>query len=207
MSNVLGMLVILGSLTVKAPIMLNLIRNKSAKGLSIEALYSEALGLTLTSSYHFLHHNPFTAWAENLSVLIQVLILVFMVWFYNEAKVSQVVGPIGISLSIIIFVLNVLDPYYWWTLSIGATIVGMGALIPQIITNSSLGHTGPLSIITSSLNVAGICTRIFTTVHQMNDPLTLGGLGISLLLQLLLMMQILTMKNATNAAMKSEKKL
>mmetsp|Transcript_31580 Transcript_31580/g.96661 ORF Transcript_31580/g.96661 Transcript_31580/m.96661 type:complete len:92 (+) Transcript_31580:262-537(+) len=77
--------------------------------------------------------------------------------------------------------------------------------LPQIAQNVRQGHTGELAFITYFMNVMGAMARLFTTLQELDDPITLASCVLSLVLNLIVVIQILLLggpprKAATKAA-------
>jgi len=199
-SEILGVLVILGSFMVKIPVIINVVKYKSSKGLSTSSLYAQCLSLSAFTSYHLLRGSPLRTWAENLSVLIQNVILVLLAWHYSRARpgamlfvTSALAGSVAVMWS--------LPDDLLWTLPMASMSIGISGLIPQIWENYKNGHTGAQSIITQTLNVLGVVARIFTTLQLVKDSVVVLSLSVSSLFHFTLLAQIVWLRKATHEAM------
>lgn len=205
LSDVVGALVILGSFTVKVPVILNVHRYKSSDGLSSTSLYTQSLAITCASMYNFLKDIPLSLWAESLSVLVQNFVLVALCWYYSKATTaSHVAAAVGTYVALSLAMLYVPSEILWF-LPMAATVVGISAQLPQIKANFNNGHTGALSAITQWLNVAGIFARVFTTLQAAEEPVVLLSLCVSAVMHCTLLAQIVLLREATNAAMNKKK--
>ncbi len=70
----------------------------------------------------------------------------------------------------------------------------------------SNGSTGQLSLITSYLNWAGAAARIFTTMQETQDPITLLIFSISFALNTIIMIQFVVYWNAGTVVKKGKEK-
>jgi len=200
LADLLGMVVILGSVGVKIPMIINLYRMKSGEGLSLSSLYMQNLSMTAFTLYHVLKRNPLSAWLEWPIVLVQNFTLTAQVWFYARSGFQEVAFAVGTWVALSGAMLF-LDENLQWILPTSSTVIGMAGQLPQIYTNFQLGQTGPQSAITHSLNVLGIGARIYTTLQLPNYEMSeLASIVISLSLQAILLLQILWMRNATRKA-------
>ncbi|GBG31333.1 Mannose-P-dolichol utilization defect 1 protein-like 1 [Hondaea fermentalgiana] len=176
LSELIGVLIIIGSFTVKVPIIVNVLKYRSSKGLSLTSLYAQCVSLAAYTIYNVLRGTPVSAWAENLSVLVQNVILVCLVWYYSRAAVSEMVAATG-GLAAMAAAMSALEEDQHWMLPLTATVVGLSGLLPQIIENHRNGHTGALSLISQTLNVLGVVARIFTTLQLAKDAAMLISLS------------------------------
>lgn len=83
-ATLLGYSVILGSLTVKLPMIKNVLACKDPNCLNLSSLYLESLALLCSASYSFRMEAPISTYAELLSVFLQNVVLVFLVRFDEE---------------------------------------------------------------------------------------------------------------------------
>mmetsp|Transcript_8661 Transcript_8661/g.10397 ORF Transcript_8661/g.10397 Transcript_8661/m.10397 type:complete len:223 (+) Transcript_8661:124-792(+) len=196
-SKVLGTAVIAGSLTVKLPIIRNCIVMKKTEGLSVGSLYTEIVACTISSLYSILTFMPLSSWGELLSVLAQNFILAGCIWYYNQYSLAKCAG------TTLVFVLSTFTLYAYlpesayFSLPLVSMFIGWSGVLPQIYSNHINQHTGPLSIITQSLNVAGSLARIFTTLTEVDDNVILFSIACSTVLQTVLLVQIITLRENT----------
>lgn len=80
-----GMCIILVSCVNKAPVIRNIVKSGSAvTGLSLMAMYGEIILYSNAAYYNILRNNPFSAYGETLTVLIQTMVVVSLLWYYES---------------------------------------------------------------------------------------------------------------------------
>ncbi|XP_028654265.2 mannose-P-dolichol utilization defect 1b [Erpetoichthys calabaricus] len=170
-SKVLGIGIIAGSIMVKLPQIIKLIRAKSAEGLSFKAVLLELLAITGTMVYSISNSFPFSAWGEVLFLMVQTVTIGFLIQHYG-GNTGRGIGFLGLYAVILLLLLSPLTPKTVITLMQATNVpaIVISRLI-QAATNYRNGHTGQLSAITVFLLFAGSLARIFTTVQETGDPL------------------------------------
>jgi mannose-P-dolichol utilization defect protein 1 len=191
LTKALGMAIILGSCLNKMPIMINMMNNKSAAGISRNSLYGEAIVYACGVFYGFLEGHPFTAYGENISLLIQNAVLVLMAWQFSTSPVKiQEKGMVVAGFACyIILVLNFLPESSRYLLMSATWPVMLYARGSQVLETSGVKHTGNLSIVTTSMNLVGALIRIGTTLKETGDTVVLSGYLLSLALSLAMFVQ------------------
>jgi len=197
----IGLAVICGAFLNKAPVIINILSNASVAGMSAGAVYGETIMYSNSAFYSILKKNPFTAWGENGVLTIQTLFICTLMWKYQEnPKVGMVERGIAILVYLLYLtiVLYILPPMYYsllMTINWPVLIFSRGS---QIMTFMQCKHTGTQSLITTIMNLAGSAIRILTTIKEVGlDMALLGGYGISVLLNLILVLQFILYKDNT----------
>mmetsp|Transcript_4008 Transcript_4008/g.5559 ORF Transcript_4008/g.5559 Transcript_4008/m.5559 type:complete len:214 (-) Transcript_4008:102-743(-) len=179
-AKVLGYLILVGSVLLKAPQIYNIMISKSAEGLSAIALYIEVLTSMTGIVYNFKYNNPFSSYGETAIILIQNFVIIALLWTFMKPKPlpSFQLGIIALFL-----VLSVICYYipmeFQYLLPLSNIPLLLSSRIAQIATNFKDRSTGQLSIITTFLTFVGCLIRVFTTIQEV-------GLDFSLLLGFLL---------------------
>ena len=190
----IGICIIIASCINKTPIMKNIIQTNSSLGISRFSLYGELVMYCNGASYSFLLNHPFTAYGENITLLIQTFILVLMSWKYSspnkKIQFIEYITFIVVSIMYIIYVFYLL-PYsnlHYLIQSIWPiSIYSRGT---QIIETFQLKHTGSLAILTTTLNCVGNFIRILTTMKETNNDFTLiASYCLGLLLNIIMFIQ------------------
>lgn len=202
-SKMLGYLIILGSLTVKLPQILSIIKDKSAQGVSFSMFYLELIAYSITLSYNVVKKNAFSTWGETLFLLIQTFALLVIMNKYsfgiNKTFVSFTVVWIA---SLIALIGGSLSNQALTLLQSSTIIIFTMSKIPQVITNFKTGNTGKLAFLTFFLNFAGSAARVYTTSQEVNDPLIMTSAIIGTILNGIISIQIIFYGDSTK---KSEK--
>ena len=81
-----GICIILASCANKAPVIRNVIGSGSVAGLSVVAIYGEIALYSNAALYNFLRGNPFSAYGETLTVLLQTMVVAALLWRYDARR-------------------------------------------------------------------------------------------------------------------------
>jgi len=189
---VLGSLVLLGSLAVKLPQIINIMITKDIIGLSPSAFYTEVPLSITTIVYNYLQKNPFISYGETCIISVQNAILVLLLWIYMKPSPSiqtiVTVILIFIAVACISFNLPLELQYLLPFTTVPLMLYSRGV---QIYSNYMIGTTGQLSLITIFLQFAGSLVRIFTTIQEVGlDMSLLAVISLSVILNGILMGQV-----------------
>lgn len=168
-SKVLGYGIILGSAMVKIPQIINLVKAKSAVGLSLNALLAEVAAVTFTMVYSVHKEFPFSAWGECFFLSIQNAILVFLVFYYGQSYIAAYsFAPFLLCVNYVLC--SAITPMPLVTKLQQSTLVIMIiSRFLQIWENYSNGHTGQLSVVTAVMLASGALARVFTAIQETGD--------------------------------------
>ena len=188
----IGVCIILASCMNKTPIMKNMLTTSSSFGINRSSLFGELIMYSNGAIYSFLLGHPFTAYGENVTLLIQTIILVSMAWNYSPTPVYKeeyMKFSIGVIMYLVI-VFSILYPnnlLHYLISSIWP--ISMYSRGMQIYETFQLKHTGSLSIATTTLNVIGNFIRILTTIKETNDYILVSSYCLGLLLNVIMFTQ------------------
>ncbi|XP_061767897.1 mannose-P-dolichol utilization defect 1 protein-like [Nerophis ophidion] len=191
LSKVLGTAIILGSLMVKLPQIVKVIKAKSAEGLSFPSVLVELLAITGSIAYSVTNSFPFSAWGEALFVMLQTVTVGFLIQFYTKRTAKGVVFVL-VYLGLLFLLMSPLTPSSVVTTmqasNMPAVIVSR---IIQGVTNFRNGHTGQLSAMTVFILFAGSLARVFTSVQETGDTLLVVTYVVSVACNLVIVVQVL----------------
>ncbi|XP_040271295.1 mannose-P-dolichol utilization defect 1 protein [Bufo bufo] len=206
LSKVLGIGIIVGSILVKVPQIVKIVRSGTAEGLSFKSILLELLALSGTMVYSFTHGFPFSAWGEVLFLMIQTLIIGFLIQHLGGRTTLGVLF-LAVYFSVIAVLLSPLISMAVITALQAANIpaVVFSRLI-QAMTNYKNGHTGQLSAVTVALLFLGSLARIFTSVQETGDPLLSLTSAVASACNGLIFAQVLYYWNVSSAVDKKKKK-
>ncbi|CAM9909934.1 unnamed protein product [Discosporangium mesarthrocarpum] len=199
LAKVVGYALILASLTIKAPQIAKIIAGKSVAGLSPSAFYSELIIYIINAVYNMVNGSPISAYGEILTILVQNVVLVVLLWRYMEKPPSRpvLVGLVALFIGIAVICIN-LPPDMLRLLPFTNLPLIILCKIPQILTNFKNGHTGKLAAVTVTMNFVGTLLRILTTIQEVGWDFSLLSQHIlSVLLNCMLFLQILAFWTAT----------
>ncbi|XP_043540622.1 mannose-P-dolichol utilization defect 1 protein-like, partial [Chiloscyllium plagiosum] len=83
LSKVLGLSIIAGSVMVKLPQILKIVRAQSTEGLNFNSILLEMLAITGTMVYGMRNYFPFSSWGEALFLMLQTLTIGFLILHYS----------------------------------------------------------------------------------------------------------------------------
>uniref|UniRef100_A0A8C5QN83 Mannose-P-dolichol utilization defect 1 protein homolog n=1 Tax=Leptobrachium leishanense TaxID=445787 RepID=A0A8C5QN83_9ANUR len=171
LSKVLGIGIIAGSILVKVPQIMKILRAGTAEGLSFHSVLLELLALTGTMVYSITNGFSFSAWGEVLFLIIQTLIIGFLIQHLG-GRTAWGLLLTGAYFAVVTVLLSPLTPMAVITALQASNVpaVVISRLI-QAVTNYRNGHTGQLSAVTVSLLFLGSMARIFTSIQETGDSL------------------------------------
>lgn len=195
LSKVLGLGIILGSITVKVPQILKLLKNKSGEGINIYSVSLDLTAITIYMSYSFVMGFPFSSWGDTSFLAIQTIAIAVLVLYYSEAIAQSVIYLI-LYIIICFLMMSGVTPLSWlWTLqTCNIPIVVSGKLI-QAYTNYKNGHTGQLSAVTLFMLFFGSAARIFTSIQETGDLVVILTYIASTLANFVLVIQMIAYWN------------
>ena len=205
----LGILIILGACLNKAPVILNILKNKSVAGMSPSAVYSETIMYGNSAFYSVLKGNPFTAYGETLILTFQSMAVCVLCWIYAVPRINipqrlLAIFAFGVYLYVVFFLLT--PEYYYILMSVNLPVL-IFSRGSQIYTFHTCKHTGTQSLITTIMNTAGSLIRVMTTINLIGfDIPMLSGYLISLVLNFILIAQFMMYKERTEEYLNSLKK-
>jgi len=195
-SKLLGLVIILGAMIIKVPQIINIITMNSAKGLDINSTYFELFSLGIVIAYNVQKGYHFSTYGEAVFVFAQNLILVYLILYYNK-KVHifpiPLVGFLGITGALAFALPMWVSELTFTYTNAPLTVISR---LPQIYTNYKNRSTGALSGITYFLQFAGAIARVFTTLHQTGDVISLIGYSVAAFLNGVIFSQILIFGNS-----------
>uniref|UniRef100_A0A8C4QC35 Solute carrier family 66 member 3 n=1 Tax=Eptatretus burgeri TaxID=7764 RepID=A0A8C4QC35_EPTBU len=171
LSKCLGLGIIAGSVMVKVPQIVKIVKARSAVGISFNAIISELVAIAGTIAYSVVNKFPFSAWGEAFFLLMQTLIIGFFTQHYG-GKTAKGMIFVVLYLAVLQLLLSPITP-------LGVITFLQALNMPAVISSKLLqagtiyrtGHTGELSAITMILVFAGSLARIFTSLQETGDGL------------------------------------
>lgn len=172
----LGWAVTAGSLTIYLPILIGILRRRSARGLSLSTWALQLCGYAAALVYPVRKRFPPSAYFETVALGVQsVLVLGALVAL--EKPRGWPLACAACALVLCACALGVrLAPLWALTAVQAAAAVSVnGALIPQLVSNVRRRSSGGWSVITAALSTAGNGARVFTSVQLTSDWLLVAG--------------------------------
>lgn len=83
LAKAIGVGIIFASCLNKAPIIRNILSMGSVAGLSVAAVYGDVILYSNAAFYNILQGNPFSAYGETFTLMLQCFVVVALVWRYE----------------------------------------------------------------------------------------------------------------------------
>ncbi|KAL8600688.1 hypothetical protein ACOMHN_006754 [Nucella lapillus] len=198
-SKGLGFAIILGSLIVKVPQIIKMLRAKSGEGISMWSVNMELLAISASWSYGYASKFPFSSYGEAVFLAVQTTIIAALVLFYRGNKLGAG-GYVVLYIGEMVFLLSPYVPFkVLSTLQASNAVIILGSKVIQAYANFSNKSTGQLSAVTVYLMFLGAVARIFTSIQETGDSLVILTFVVSSLCNGLLALQIVLYWNPPKA--------
>lgn len=151
-SKVLGIAIVSAASFVKVPQIINLVRSKSASGISLASYLLESTSYLISLVYNVRNGFPFSTYGETLFILAQNAVIMVLVLNYSgkQGAAALMVAVLAASVATL-FSDALVDMGTLGYLQAGAGTLGVLSKVPQIAAIYSEGSTGQLSAFTVSL--------------------------------------------------------
>lgn len=165
-SKALGIGIVGASSIVKVPQIVNLVRSRSASGISFLSYLLETSSYLISLAYNVRHGFPFSTYGETALILGQNVVITVLVLNYSGRAgvaalfVAALAGAMGA-----LFTDGVLDMNMLGYLQAGAGTLGVASKVPQILAIWQEGGTGQLSAFTVSNVTPGLSLSSFFLVR------------------------------------------
>lgn len=162
-SLVIGYAIVFGSVSLKLPQIIKIVRNGSANGISLKGHFIETLGYTVSMTWGFVKALPFKDFGENVFVMLQVVPLGLLIGIYQGKVASAVMGTaliLGLA-AVLYYQLVAIEVHE--TLLKAQIAFSISSRLPQIYENYRLRSTGDLAFLTYFLAFGGSGARLLTT--------------------------------------------
>ncbi|ETO36987.1 PQ-loop repeat family protein / transmembrane family protein [Reticulomyxa filosa] len=171
LSKFLGYGVTLGGFALKLPQIQKVISAQSAKGLSVPSLAIETFNWAVTGAYFSRQNYPISTYGETPVVFMQNMVLLYLIFQYQNQL--DFLHLAGLFLGFLLCAFMVTSPLFPFAivsyLYSSQMIFVLSSKIPQIWQNYSAKSTGQLAFLTSCMQFAGACSRLFTTIQEVNE--------------------------------------
>ena len=192
-AKALGYVLGFGALAVYLPIIINLIKAKSADGYSVETWIFNLIGLTIACLYPFKKGFGVSTYVEILAIAIQSAGILGLICFYQQKLKEYLIGMVAFVASCTFICVNKVPNNVLNWMQVAAIIVCNYANIPQIVLTFQT-KKATWSWITSAMSMAGNLIRVFTTIQLTKDTLVLSGNTLGFLTNLILFLQVFIYK-------------
>lgn len=212
-SKGLGVGIVAASAVVKVPQILNLVRSRSAAGVSFLSYLLETTSYLVSLAYNVRNGFPFSTYGETAFILVQNIVITLLVLHYSGrgAVAALLAGVLAVAATALFGLAEgtalSIDSTQLGYLQAGAGALGVASKIPQILAIWQEGGTGQLSAFTVFNYLVGSLSRIFTTLQEVDDKLILYSFIAGFALNAVLAAQMVYYWNAPAAKKAGGKKV
>jgi mannose-P-dolichol utilization defect protein 1 len=213
-SKALGIGIIIFGSILKIPQIYKIIRNESARGISLTMYSLEVVAYDISLAYAYRRQLPFSTYGENASLTVQNMIITLLIIWYNNSKGKQQGGLLtsagssvrlrfGSSSSLqsvlvaafamiasSIFLFYLCPPGLLSVLQAFSIPISLVSKVPQIIELHRNKEPGQLSSIVVFGQLLGTIARVYTTVVETGDWLLGIGFGLASVLNAVIAAQV-----------------
>lgn len=206
LARYLSLSVVLGSIAVKLPQIIKILRSNSTENLSYMVNILELAACTFPVCYNYAKEFPFSTWGESFFVGVQVVIIIMLMCMVRK------------QLSFLLIFLPTYCGLVWYltseyvpmnilmTLQGSVVFLVIGSRMTQILTTHQSGTTGQLSFITAFMTWMGTAARVFTTIQETQDLLILTTFLVSTTVNTLVLFQFYWYWNVPTKTIDQKKK-
>jgi len=163
--------------------------------------------LSISASYGFIHHLPFSAYGEAIALLLQTSIILLLIYHYQSKSTSRLLLVTTLLAAWITATVSGRISVPQITRAYDVTIfILIAAQVQQIYQCYKDGSSGQLSGITYTMNTAGAAARIFTSVQENAGTSMMRGYMVSLVLNAIILGQIVIYGSKEEGRGRSSKK-
>ena len=189
-TKALGYGIIVASTLVKLPQVLKILTNRSGAGIAVLGVLLELMAITFNASYSYAKRFPFTAWGETIFLLIETALIALLVLFYEGKKGQALLLLVSHSAFVYILTSGLTPINVLWSFQACNLPLAVSGKLIQAYKNFQSGHTGQMSAITVWLLCLGCVARVFTSIQETGDQLTILTYLVASVANLLLVVQV-----------------
>nr|XP_031840028.1 mannose-P-dolichol utilization defect 1 protein homolog [Nomia melanderi] len=169
LSKFLGLGIIAGSLLVKVPQIVKILKSKSVQGINLFSVLLDVFAITAMVCYSIVSGFPFSSWGDGVFLGLQTLMIAVLVMHFN-GNTAQATTFLVAYVGIVVAAISGLTPLsvLWACQAMNIPIV-LISKFSQAHTNYNNGNTGQLSAITGFMLFFGSLARIFTSIQETGD--------------------------------------
>jgi mannose-P-dolichol utilization defect protein 1 len=173
-SKGLGLGLVAGGALLKLPQVAKIVHARSGEGLSVNSLIIETLGFGLMLAYNLRLNNAFSTYGEGFFIFAQNVIILTLIYKYNGNLLTGIALALGCVASFFALNYEGITSFAVLTmLQAGSIPLLLAGKVPQIIQNHQDKSTGQLSAFTVFAMFLGAAARVFTTLQEVDDLVSL----------------------------------
>ena len=186
----IGYGIIVASTLVKLPQVLKIFSNRSGAGIAVLGVLLELLAITFNASYSYAKQFPFTAWGETIFLMVETAMIALLVLVFEGKKSQALLLLIGHSIFVYILTSGLTPIHVLWSFQACNLPLAVSGKLIQAFNNLRNGHTGQMSAITVWMLCLGCVARVFTSIQETGDQLTIMTYLVASLANLVLVVQV-----------------
>ena len=169
LSKCLGYGILLGSLIIKVPQIMTILKHKSTDGISFIAELLMLVAVIGQMSYGYFKNYAISVYGDSFSLFFQTAVIICLILYYNRQKIRMLLLLSVLILYSILLFTNKLPQEVIYSLNACQLVLSLTSKLIQAYENYSNSSTGKLSAITIWLQFIGCVARIFTSIQETND--------------------------------------
>jgi mannose-P-dolichol utilization defect protein 1 len=199
-SKALSYVLILGSCLYKVPIVVNILKQKSGRGLNMTAMYLETSAIFANVIYSYLRHQPLTTYGDLFAILAANFAIIVLVWIYGTGDKKEDKFGMGHILLVtalmgaFVAAMFQVPSEHVALINWYSTVVVTLSRIPQIISNQTTGDIGVQSAVTVGNASLGTAAKLFVVFVEAPDFALFAGNFLAFLCNVILFFQIMFIK-------------
>ncbi|XP_050729985.1 mannose-P-dolichol utilization defect 1 protein homolog [Eriocheir sinensis] len=195
-SKGLGLAIVGGSILVKVPQILKIVKAKSGEGISIIGTSLELAAITFNVAYNVVNRYPFSAYGDGVFLLLQTAIIGALVFLYGGAPQKAALFFLTIMTVALTLSSGLVPIKFLWVLQASNIPIVFAGKMVQAVANFKNSSTGQLSAVTVMMLFLGSMARIFTSIQETGDPIIILTYSVATFANGVLMVQVLYYWNA-----------
>lgn len=168
-SKCLGYGILAGSMLIKVPQILIILRAKSGDGISFSSELLMLIAVFGSMSYGYHKQFAISVYGDTYFLFLQSVIILLLMLYYSKSMKSLLLITITLAISCALLFTNNLPTSVILGLNGIQLILSLISKLNQTYLNYSNSSTGNLSAITLWLQFLGCVARIFTSIQETGD--------------------------------------
>lgn len=205
LSKVLSLGVVAGALVGKMPQVHKIWQARSAEGVSVASIWTEATSNGIQLAYNVVRRTPLTTFGEVPIIFMQLILLgLVAAWAEKKLQRPQVwLGAFLLVFATAAMCLHLIPASVTTTAYAFNALIQVAVVLPQLLMNRRRRSTGQLSFVVVAMTLSGLTTRLFTTLVEVDDLALRLTIALNWLLWAMLMSQFWLYRTGNAADKKS----
>lgn len=170
-SKGLGYTILVGSLLLRLPQIMNIMKAQSGDGISVTSELLMLMSIFGSMAYGYFKSFPISAYGDTYCLWVQAIIILIQVFYYQKKHCSAVITLVCTSVLSYLMYADMIPEVVIVGLNGSGTLLAVLSKSNQIYANYANSSTGVLSAITLFLQLFGCIARVFTSIQETGDSL------------------------------------